>query len=781
MTLKTRILSAIIGVGVLPLVIASGINFYLTSADVSETLKQETSSRLTAMRSEKSEAIKIYLDSLDKLMHTLARSQSIIGATRLMGREFESSFERAQTFETPYNLEGLERFFKDEFGAVYRERNNQTQANFGAELFTQLDDKARFYQSRYIADNTNVLGEKDKLDNVEQLSLVANGYDNLHSLYHSELRYIQQEYGFYDLFLVNNEGRIIYSVFKESDYATSLAEGPFANSGLAKAWQRSQGAAAGSISMTDFEPYAPSYEAPASFLSTPVFDSDKQVGTLIVQLPVVLFTEIMTSKQNWREVGMGETGQVYLVGGDKTVRTETRLFLENTAEFEREILAYGKNSSEEIAQILNRGSTVGLLGLHESSVDAALAGQTGVIEAKNYIGRPSLMSYAPIEVGGMSWAIIAETTTDEAYSSLYQIQRSILIVSISILVAMILAAVIFGLYMSSRLINPIKELVSALDNIAEGEGDLTVQLESAKRKDEIGELSKAFNTFVGKIRSVVSDVAVSATQLSGVSDEFARATEESQMQIARQREMAQSIASAVTEFAASIDEVARSSNETLVTMNQANDVSQAGSNLANRSRVEIERLSEGTKESADAISRLSSEIDQINEVLNVINGIAEQTSLLALNAAIEAARAGEQGRGFAVVADEVRQLSSRTQDATVNIAQKIEALRSSADETVQRVQRSLAAAESGIDLSNQTNDGLNEISSLVSEVNGMQSQVASAVTEQQAVVKDIEGSILDIDHLAEQSYTESNRTQARAQELLQMAQSLKKLVGRFKV
>jgi methyl-accepting chemotaxis protein len=463
------------------------------------------------------------------------------------------------------------------------------------------------------------------------------------------------------------------------------------------------------------------------------------------------------------------------------VRTETRLFLQDPDQFEQEIRAYGKNSNDQITQILNRSSTVGLLRLHESSVDLAHAGESGVEEANNYIGRPSLMAFAPFEIEGMRWAIIAEITTEEAYLALTDVQRSMLIVAISVMLIMIFVCILFGLYMSSKLINPIKGLVVALNDIAQGEGDLTVQLDSAKRNDEIGELSTAFNTFVSKIRAVVSDVAVSATQLAGVSNEFARATEEGRAHISRQREMAQSIASAVTEFAASIDEVARTSNETLVTMNQANDVSQAGSGLALKSRNEIERLSEGTRQSSEAISQLSSEIDQIKEVLNVINDIAEQTSLLALNAAIEAARAGEQGRGFAVVADEVRQLSSRTQEATVNIADKIETLRSAADETVARVQRSLEAAESGIELSNQTNDGLHEISDLVGEVNGMQSQVASAVTEQQAVVKDIETSILDIDNLSEVTFNESNKTQARAAELLQMAKSLQGLVGRFKV
>lgn len=376
---------------------------------------------------------------------------------------------------------------------------------------------------------------------------------------------------------------------------------------------------------------------------------------------------------------------------------------------------------------------------------------------------------------------MAQIDYEEAYEGLFRVQTSLLTLTGTLILVMAIIALVFGLFITSRLITPIRQLVDAMRDVAEGEGDLTVQLTSASRKDEIGELSTAFNTFVSKVRAVVADVTVSATQLSDVSHAFAKATDEGRQHISRQRDMAQSIASAVTEFAASIDEVARSSNETLDTMTQANDLSQQGSVLALRSKDEIEQLSHGTRESADAISRLSSEIDQIKDVLDVINGIAEQTSLLALNAAIEAARAGEQGRGFAVVADEVRQLSSRTQEATVNIARKIESLRTSADETVVRVQRSLESANTGIDLSNQTNDGLHEISSLVGEVNGMQSQVASAVTEQQAVVKDIETSILDIDHLSEVTFTESTRTQERAAELLQMAESLQQLVGRFKV
>lgn len=780
MTLKTRILSAIIAVGVLPLIIASGINYFLTSSEVSTALKEETSARLVAMREEKAEAIHIYVDDLNKLLRTLSRSESIRGSFKRLNPQFTDAYELSPEGMSSEKADQLRSYYSDQFGTVYSDANaGQTQ--FGTQVFDQLDEIARFHQWAYIAANPNPLGEKDKLTSVKEADLSANAYDTFHGRFHDELRSIQQEYGFYDLFLINSEGRVIYSVYKETDFATSMADGPFANSGLAEAWRNSINESPGSVSMTDFAPYAPSYEAPASFMSTPIYDKDKLMGSLVVQLPVSLFTELLTSKQRWEEVGMGESGQVYMVGPDKTLRTETRTFLTEPERFDKLARANSGNDSSTLDRIQARSSTVGLLSVNTDSVAQALAGSTGVVEALDYLGQASLTAFAPFEIVGMNWAIVAEIDSSEAFAGLYDVQSSMLLVTGGILVIMVIVAVLFGLLMSSRLINPIKELVAALHNIAEGEGDLTVQLDSAKRNDEIGELSTAFNTFVSKIRAVVSDVAVSATQLAGVSNEFARATEEGRAHISRQREMAQSIASAVTEFAASIDEVARTSNETLVTMNQANDVSQTGSGLALESRNEIERLSEGTRQSSEAISALSSEIDQIKEVLNVINGIAEQTSLLALNAAIEAARAGEQGRGFAVVADEVRQLSSRTQEATVNIADKIETLRSAADETVARVQRSLEAAESGIELSNKTNDGLQEISDLVGEVNGMQSQVASAVTEQQAVVKDIETSILDIDNLSEVTFNESNKTQTRAAELLQMAESLQGLVGRFKV
>lgn len=781
MTIKTRILGAILTIGILPLVITGIISYVLTSQDVSEALQKEAGQRLTAMREEKREAIRIYVDDLEKLMHTLGRSTTFKNAAEMLSADFDRSLRREIQFERTQESVALPGLYDQGFGSQFRKMNPNMASDTPQGFYKQLDEAARYYQSRYIADNPNPIGEKDKLMSATETGAKRIGYDVMHERFHAELQKTQQEYDLYDLFLINPEGRVVYSVYKELDFATSLETGPFSRSGLAEAWRTSRSAEPESVNITDFAPYAPSYNAPASFMSTPIYVEGQSIGTLVIQLPVQLFTDILTSQQRWEEVGMGKTGEVFLVGPDRTLRTNSRKFLENSQDFTDRLVKSGHITRESATDIINRMTSVGIVSVDEAGIDAALAGETGIIETQSYLGVKSMISYSPIKIGGMRWAAIAQIDYDEAYEGLYTVQQSLLILTAILTLGMAIVALIFGLFITTRLTTPIRQLVDAMRDVAEGEGDLTVQLKTASRKDEIGDLSKAFNTFVNKVRGVVSDVTISATQLSGVSHEFAKATEEGRIQISRQRDMAQSIASAVTEFAASIDEVARSSNETLDTMTQANDLSQHGSVLALKARDEIEQLSQGTRDSSDAISALSSEIDQIKEVLDVINDIAEQTSLLALNAAIEAARAGEQGRGFAVVADEVRQLSSRTQDATVNIARKIESLRTSADETVVRVQRSLESANTGIDLSNQTNDGLHEISTLVSEVNGMQSQVASAVTEQQAVVKDIETSILDIDHLSEISFNESSRTQDRAKELLDMADSLQRLVGRFKV
>ena len=249
--------------------------------------------------------------------------------------------------------------------------------------------------------------------------------------------------------------------------------------------------------------------------------------------------------------------------------------------------------------------------------------------------------------------------------------------------------------------------------------------------------------------------------------------------MSEQRAKSQTIASAMTEFAASIDEVARNSHDTFNAMTLADQVTISGTDNAQRSASEIDKLAQGTRHSAESMSHLSQQIQDISTVLEVINGIASQTSLLALNAAIEAARAGEMGRGFAVVADEVRSLSSRTQSSTVDIQKKMELLRTAAEQSVAHVTAAHVNADSSIGLVHQTAAEIEQIHQLVSDVQTMHAQITSALSQQQSTVKEIEANVIEIHALSQTGEQHTSQASSEAERLQALSSRLSELVGRF--
>ena len=512
-------------------------------------------------------------------------------------------------------------------------------------------------------------------------------------------------------------------------------------------------------------------------MALPIFDGSNRVGSLIVQVSQAQITRLMTNNKQWEKVGLGKTGEAYLLGADKRLRSESRGILEAPANYLTQITATGWQ--DRIKEMQQRKSAVALQRDNSDAASLALSGKAGVIITLGAAGDDVIAAYAPMKLMGLNWAVISEISTAEAFADKQQILSSIAKNTIVIALIVLVIAVLFGLTMARRLINPLRELVDSFQELAKGEGDLNVQLASAKRADEIGELSRAFNSFIANIRGVVIEVSDAATQLASVSGELQKQTNDVLSGISGQRGMTQTIASAMTEFAASIDEVARSSHETYKAMSVADQVTLSGSDNAKRSAIEIEKLASDTTESAQSMSYLSAQIDEISSVLAVINGIASQTSLLALNAAIEAARAGELGRGFAVVADEVRSLSSRTQNATVDIQRKIELLRSAADESVNRVNSAKNSADKGIQLVQQTATEIQQIRQLVTDVQAMHAQITTALSQQQSTVKEMESNVTDIHTLSETTENRTVGSAVQAKELQVLSNRLSELVSRF--
>lgn len=506
MKIKTRILLAIIGIGVLPLISATGVISYSISERMDSALYDQVAAKLVAVREMKHDQLGSYFDNLKTITQSIAMNSHTITAMR----DFSNGFD---LFAEPDEQEqkSISDYYKDTYLGHYRQLDPTIKPEIVTSYFSGLDKPALFYQSHYISQNTNPLGSKQLLNQAAK----KGNYDMYHAAYHPDLRQVQKEFGFYDLFLVNNDGRVVYSVFKESDFAMSLTNSQLKDSGIAKAWNAVRFANAGTVFLTDFEAYLPSYGAPAAFMALPIFDGDNRLGSLVVQVSQAQITTLMTNNKQWEKVGLGKTGEAYLLGADKRLRSESRGILEAPANY---LTLIAKNSwQDRINDIRQRKSAVALQRDNSEAASLALSGKTGVIITSGAAGDDVVAAYAPMKLMGLNWAVISEISTAEAFADKQQILSSIAKNTIVIALIVLVIAVLFGLTMAHRLINPLRELVDSFQELAKGEGDLNVQLASAKRTDEIGELSRAFNSFIANIRGVVIEVSDAATQLASVS------------------------------------------------------------------------------------------------------------------------------------------------------------------------------------------------------------------------------------------------------------------------
>ena len=327
---------------------------------------------------------------------------------------------------------------------------------------------------------------------------------------------------------------------------------------------------------------------------------------------------------------------------------------------------------------------------------------------------------------------------------------------------------------------PLKMTVDRLEEIASGDGDLTIHLPVTGR-DELTALSTRFNRFVDKIRLLVVDVGESVGQLLRSVDGLSASTNESAIIIQNQQSETELVATAMNEMSSTAAEIAKNADQASVSASNANSESLKSRDIVSRTRVVVDELSSEMQKTADTINLLKSETEHIGNVLTVIQGIAEQTNLLALNAAIEAARAGEQGRGFAVVADEVRALASKTQLSTSEIHDMISRLQHGASQAVEAMVSSRNKTQSTVEAARQAEHALDTVTSAIQIINDMNAQIAVASEEQSSVSEEINRNVVNIAQLSDESRDSTNRVVKISGAVRVVGDSLSKKVSEFKV
>ncbi len=367
---------------------------------------------------------------------------------------------------------------------------------------------------------------------------------------------------------------------------------------------------------------------------------------------------------------------------------------------------------------------------------------------------------------------------------LFELERSatrMMLFSAGSMALSIVGTVLLLSFLLSRLVlRPISRAAEMTKDIALGEGDLTKRLSSGGT-DEIGQLSRYFNSFLEHLHGMVSHLSETSGRVATASEELAAGSAEMARGAEEQSGKTGQVASAVEEMSASVLEVAKNASGAAEAAREAAQVAKRGGEIVTRTVAGMEQIARSVEQVAAIIGALGQRSDQIGEIVRVIDEIADQTNLLALNAAIEAARAGDQGRGFAVVADEVRRLAERTGKATKEIAEMIRAIQGEAMGAVSSMESGQAEVRSGVELANQAGQALTEIVGVVDRVTGQVQQIAVAAEQQSASAEEISANVEAVATISRQALVAAQGTAQAAGELSGLASQLREVVGRFRL
>jgi methyl-accepting chemotaxis protein len=427
-SIRQKLLLGTLFLAIIPVAVTSVIVGRESLSSGRAALESQAREALIAQRAAKAGQITDYFESLSNQVQVLAASPDVVNAMRDMPAAYENSV--ISIGDLPAERARLARYYTSDFVQEFEKRNTGKKLDM-ASTVTMLPDLAMNLQYQYIANNANPLGSKNNLDRAND----GSRYSELHGALHPFLRTALHRFGLYDIFLVEPRGgNIVYTVFKELDFATSLVNGPYAKTRLGDAFRLSWGLdRPGTVALSEFGEYLPSYNDQAAFLGTPIFDGGKKIGVLIVQVPIDKINSVMTHEGKWKERGLGDSGETYLVSAaDGTPRSVARMAVEDLEGYAKSVGDAGF-AKGLVNAVTAKGTSIGLVPIKsQATTDVFEKGVAGFGVYDNYAKVPVLGAYAPLSVLGLKWAIIAEINASEAFAPVTAVREKVVVWSTGI-------------------------------------------------------------------------------------------------------------------------------------------------------------------------------------------------------------------------------------------------------------------------------------------------------------------------------------------------------------
>lgn len=823
----------LIGTGLLtliPVAITAALLWQGASSLADTALQERTQGQLNSLRDTKRQQVTDEINSRVRALQTLAAQRSTVDALRSFKPAFASAAKDRGADAAAVAAE-VTKYAQEQFNPEFAKRNPGAAPDF-SKFIAALDANGAALQSEFIVRNPNPLGQKERLVRPE----AASAYGQAHAQFHPGFERAQKLSEFYDIFLIDTESdTVVYTVFKELDFGTSLTKGIAAGTKLAEAYAKvKQAANRDAIYLSDFATYLPSYDDQAAFAAAPVFDGDRQIGVIAMQYPIDQITEAMNSGKAWEKIGLGKTGDLFLVGPDKFMRTNARYVVENKNTFVDQL--GGKLSANARATLLKKDTSIGLVAIDSEATRPALAGQEGYSLFTDYRGVASYGAYGPLKVQGLNWGLVAKIDQAEADAPIQNLNTQSLLRALVIGLGVVAVAAFAVSLFLRQFLRPIQTLSDTVQKVAGGETSARSQL---TEKDEIGDLGRAFDGLLddrisalekaGKenetLNNSVIDLLQAVFQLSNRDltarapvtediigtvassiNQFSDETGKTLLDVQKIAEQVALTSESVRVQSVMVEETARAERDALDAMSE--NLSQATTQLAQVAQLSeqsnkaavvatdatqnalaavqgtvqgMDQLRESISDMEKRFKRLGERSQEISTAVQLINAISERTHVLALNASMQAATAGEAGRGFAVVAEEVQRLSDSSRQATSTISQLVGNIQAETNETLFTVNRLIGDVVRQSDLAQRAGVQMNQTQETTQQLVGLVRQIAQFSEQQAKLAANLQQSVLDINAGTEQTSAAIAEQTASTQLLADSSRQLTAAVGQFKL